>query len=195
MITVTLVTVALFLAGCTDAAEPTSLPSMDRVSDPQVTAGPVATPPTDVAPTPATEGPRSAVNSDSATEANVLNSLDGYFQAANRASKGDAFEDFRARFVDSCRLCSTQYENFVSAYSQGHFAEGELYASWEATVQDLSGKTALVVTTVETGTIVLRNSAGQILEEFPGEAGLTTVWTLEQGEDGDWVVIDARDLA
>ncbi len=120
--------------------------------------------------------------------------MDAYFEAANAASLGQDLDEFRLLFADSCRLCLAQYDNFSTAYTQGQSAAGELYVAWQSRVEDLTDGQALVVTTVDTGQIVLSDTDGTVLETFPPESRLVTAWTLRSQGSGDWLIVAATDL-
>jgi hypothetical protein len=120
--------------------------------------------------------------------------MDRYFEAATAASKGDGIEAFGALFAPSCALCVTQIENFRAAYEAGQRADGDLYSKWAVAVQAIDGETALVKTVTDTGEITLVSSTGEVLEVFPAESAVTTVWTLQRDQAGSWIVITSQDL-
>jgi hypothetical protein len=120
--------------------------------------------------------------------------MQAYLVAANEASNGRDFEGFRSSFKASCALCLGQYRNFRAAYEAGQRAEGDLYRAWAIDVQSLEGDRAIVVTKLDTGDIVLFDRDGTELERFPGEVGISTVWTLRKEPGDRWVVVGAQDL-
>jgi hypothetical protein len=120
--------------------------------------------------------------------------METFFNAANAASAGVEIESFRALFSESCELCMVQYSNFSSAYAMGQAAEGTLYQTWDIEVQDSSSDQALVLTTVDTGSISLTDADGVLIDSFPAEESVTTVWTLGRQPDETWLIIDAADL-
>jgi hypothetical protein len=120
--------------------------------------------------------------------------MENYLLAANGASSGRDFDEFRRLFKPSCSLCLGQYRNFTAAYGAGQQAKGDLYAEWTIEVESIQGGKAVVVTQVDTGDVVLFDGDGTELERFPGEEGISTVWTLSKEPGDRWVVVAAQDL-
>jgi hypothetical protein len=181
VITGILAVLALLASGCTEAPEPGSLPK----TTPVVEASPTAVP----LPTTTSQPLTAAESTDSAVEA-----MESFFNAANAASTGVGIESFRALFSEGCQLCMLQYSNFSSAYAIGQSAEGTLYQTWDIEVQDSSSDRALVLTTVDTGSISLTDADGVLIDSFPAEEGVATVWTLKRQPDESWLIINAADL-
>ena len=178
--------IVLILAACSSPAEPETLeplPSHSATRSP-VGGTPQPTRETSSTTAPAHEGPGEA----------AIKALDAYFRAANRASRGRAIDELRSRFAESCALCATQYRNFSSAYSAGNSATGTLYEDWSISVVDETDRQVVLQSIVDTGAITLRDESDQVLDEFPAESDMATVWTLARDEAGAWLIIDARDL-
>lgn len=182
--------VAALATGCSSAAEPAALPTVEPPAAP-------STPSVAASPTPSAEtvpAPTKAATPGTPEDEAVLSAIDGYFAAANAASRGERLEDFRSLFSESCGICITQYDNFSKAYSDGMVAEGDLYTDWDARVEAVTDGIALVLTTVNTGEITLRDERGNTIEEFAPETAITTAWTLQEVTKGSWLIVDARDL-
>jgi hypothetical protein len=182
-----LAVLALVLAGCSNTADPVTLPTP--------TASAVATQSPTVAPTDSPSSTGSVPPTPSApSNEDVVAAMDAYFVAANAASEGRGLDDFRLLFADSCQLCLAQFNNFSTAYSTGQSAAGQLYESWQVSVQDVSDDQAVVVTTVDTGMIVLSDADGTEIDRFPAESGIATAWTLARDDRGEWLIVAATDL-
>jgi len=123
-----------------------------------------------------------------------MSAMEGYLQAANRASRGEDLAGFRSLFSDSCGLCMTQYTNFMNASAQGQIAEGTLYEEWKIDVQSHDDRLALITTRVNTGDVTLRAGDGSVVATFPREVGVNTAWTLNAQAGGGWTVVSAQDL-
>lgn len=175
-----LVLSALFLAACSTAAEPTTLAT--PTAEPTPTATPAATPT-------ASQTLRSET-----PEAAAERHLERYLVAANAASRGEGLEEFRSLFTTGCTICMAQYENFTAAYGAGNTAEGTLYEDWAIFTENASEDSALIRTEVSTGIIVLRDTTGGVIDTFDGEENVTTVWTLQADQDGNWIIVGSKDL-
>jgi len=87
-----------------------------------------------------------------------------------------------------------RYENFTAAYAAGNAAEGTLYEDWAIVVENATEDSAVVRTQVNTGTILLKDSAGSLIDTFEGEQNVTTVWTLQADQEGNWIIVGSQDL-
>ena len=173
----------LILAGCSSTAQPETL---EPLPNPNTAFSPSSV-----------ETPRasSATATSDAGGSGAIQALDGYFDAANRASAGQDIRGFRELFADSCGLCSTQHRNFSQAYAQGRTALGTLYESWTIDVVDATGSQVVLHSVADTGTITLVDADGVVIEAYPSESQVNTVWTLVKDSGDKWLVVDARDVA
>lgn len=121
--------------------------------------------------------------------------MNTYFESANLASTGIGLDAFRHLFSESCGLCMAQYENFAAAAAQGQSADGAVYETWSLILEDRDEDSALVVSAVDTGQVMLRAADGTVLEMFPAESGITTAWSLQRDANATWLLVDARDLS
>lgn len=176
----------LALSGCSETAQPESLPTPTAAGAPSSSVQPTDTPSTPT-PTPSA-GPETPT-------AQAIRALEAYFASANATARGGNAAKHERRYSSSCRACVDATTDFATAQSNGLAADSDRFASWTTDVQDTSTGQVVVLAVIDFAPVNLVDSAGQVVDAVPGWKNAAFVWTLNEQPNGDWLIVQGEELS
>jgi len=178
VITGILAVAALILSGCSEAAEPTTLPAQPSPASPS--ALPLATP-----------AASTAAASPTADEGAEL-ALEEYFRSANMVAKGAAIDGHELLYSDSCEACVSATADFAAAQQEGLRADGDRFARWSIDTQNESDKLVLATSVIDFDAVDLIDGDGSVADSVPAWSEATFAWTLRKQPDGSWLIVQGQ---
>lgn len=180
VITGILAVLALLASGCTEAAEPSSLPTPTR----SVTASPV---PSEIALADRTSEPEDRV----ADAAELF--VETYVSTANRAlSEPEAMAEWEAQFAPSCRVCVSGFETAQSIHERGNLIEGGELTDWTVVQGDETGDQSVVTVSGSIAEAIELSQNGTIINTYAAVPDITLVYTVRLQPDGTWLVVSGE---
>ncbi len=190
VITGILAVLALMLSGCSDTADPTTLPtqSIPTVATP-------ATSPTPPSPSPAARLGESNRGNPTRSTWRFCALVEDYFEAANEASQHQVLDDALDRretlFGASCSVCQDGADTARAILDSGLTVEGGSVAH-TAKVLRYENDIALVQVSHQIGAIRLLDADGDQVDSAPASDPIDQVFQIARQENGQWLVLSVQ---
>jgi hypothetical protein len=177
---------ALTLAGCSEAAQPQSLPSVESLaselaasSTPSASALPDLKPTGDPAPTPT---------------ASAVEFVDQYMRLIQKSIRSAAaLEERRSAYSSSCSVCESGAIVAEQVLATGLNVRGG-DVEHTADVLSVEDNLVLIAVTYSISAIELRDSEGRVVQSAPQADEVRQVFQVASQNDGSWVILSIDEL-